>query len=66
MGNKKMSCCQQCRLDHIKDNKVRCSELVSNMTMLICGECGNKRCPKAQDHHFKCTNSNEPNQKDCY
>ena len=27
-----------------------------------CEVCGNKRCPKADDHNMKCTNSNELNQ----
>lgn len=27
-----------------------------------CVWCGNKRCPKHQNHIFKCTGSNEPNQ----
>lgn len=30
--------------------------------MIVCPECGNKRCPKATDHEFKCTGSNEPMQ----
>jgi DNA-directed RNA polymerase subunit RPC12/RpoP len=30
--------------------------------MIVCPECGNKRCPKATDHEFKCTNNNEPGQ----
>lgn len=30
--------------------------------MILCGECGNKRCPKASDHRLNCTNSNEPGQ----
>jgi len=30
--------------------------------MILCPECGNKRCPKATDHEFKCTGSNEPMQ----
>lgn len=33
--------------------------------MILCPKCGNKRCPKAQWHGFKCTGSNEPNQL-CY
>lgn len=28
----------------------------------VCSICGNKRCPHASDHNYKCTNSNEPNQ----
>jgi hypothetical protein len=30
--------------------------------MILCSECGNKRCPKATNHALQCTNSNEPNQ----
>lgn len=30
--------------------------------MIVCSECGNKRCPKATDHILECTNSNEPGQ----
>lgn len=31
--------------------------------MIVCPECGNKRCPKATDHHNKCTGSNDAGQK---
>jgi hypothetical protein len=30
--------------------------------MVVCPVCGNKRCPKANDHRAACTNSNEPGQ----
>lgn len=30
--------------------------------MIVCPECGNKRCPKASDHRLECTRSNEPGQ----
>lgn len=30
--------------------------------MVLCPECGNKRCPKASDHALECTGSNEPGQ----
>ena len=30
--------------------------------MIVCPTCGNKRCPRATDHRFTCTNSNEPGQ----
>jgi len=30
--------------------------------MIVCPECGNKRCPKASNHAMQCTSSNEPNQ----
>ncbi len=31
--------------------------------MILCGECGNKRCPMASDHRYACTQSNEPGQE---
>ena len=34
----------------------------SDMRFVVCPECGNKRCPKANDHRNACTNSNEPGQ----
>lgn len=30
--------------------------------MILCPDCGNKRCPKASDHRLACTRSNEPGQ----
>ncbi len=30
--------------------------------MILCPQCGNKRCPQASDHELDCTNSNEPGQ----
>ena len=30
--------------------------------MIICSECGNKRCTKATNHELRCTNSNDPRQ----
>ncbi len=30
--------------------------------MILCPECGNKRCPKATNHEHACTGSNEPGQ----
>lgn len=30
--------------------------------MIVCSQCGYKRCPKAHDHNFKCTSSNDPAQ----
>ena len=44
--------CSYCRPITLKD-----------MRFVVCPECHNKRCPKAQYHGFKCTNSNEVNQK---
>lgn len=33
-----------------------------DMRMVLCPDCGNKRCPKANDHRNACTGSNEPGQ----
>ena len=30
--------------------------------MVVCPKCGNKRCPKARHHKWKCTNSNDTHQ----
>ena len=30
--------------------------------MIVCPQCGNKRCPHSTDHNLPCTNSNDPNQ----
>lgn len=30
--------------------------------MILCPECGNKRCPHASDHDRECTGSNDPGQ----
>jgi hypothetical protein len=38
-------------------------QLPLNMTqMIVCPRCGNKRCPKANDHRNACTNSNATGQ----
>ena len=34
----------------------------TNDKMIVCVECGNKRCPKATDHTLACTGSNQPGQ----
>jgi Zn finger protein HypA/HybF involved in hydrogenase expression len=33
-----------------------------NDHMIVCAQCGNKRCPHGTDHNLACTNSNEPGQ----
>lgn len=30
--------------------------------MVVCPDCGNKRCPRASDHIYRCSGSNEPGQ----
>lgn len=36
---------------------------MNDMRFVVCPECGNKRCPRANDHRNACTGSNEPDQK---
>lgn len=43
--------CQTCRPITLND-----------MRMVLCPECGNKRCPRARHHDNLCTGSNEPGQ----
>lgn len=39
------------------------SWLTIGMTrMIVCPDCGNKRCPHSTDHALACTRSNEPGQ----
>ena len=35
---------------------------ITDMRMALCPTCGNKRCPKANDHRNACTGSNDPGQ----
>ena len=35
---------------------------VTMQRMIVCPDCGNKRCPKASNHRHKCTGSNEVGQ----
>lgn len=35
---------------------------IGDMRFVVCPDCGNKRCPKANDHRNSCTGSNEPGQ----
>lgn len=35
---------------------------LNDMRFVVCPKCGNKRCPKANDHRNQCTRSNEPGQ----
>ncbi|HCM9308966.1 TPA: DUF550 domain-containing protein [Enterobacter kobei] len=36
---------------------------MTDMRFVVCPECGNKRCPHANDHRNACTRSNEPGQE---
>jgi len=43
--------CRACRSSELK-----------GFIFIVCPDCGNKRCPKANHHDSDCTNSNEPGQ----
>ena len=58
MTEDKLNCCQNCRSIEVKKKPT----LFIGLGMLLCNECGNKRCPKALNHNYLCTDSNEPNQ----
>lgn len=53
----KHPCCRMC-LSHFA-NKEK-NPLLNLQFFIVCKQCGNKRCPKADNHNFQCTNSNEP------
>ncbi|TCD10118.1 hypothetical protein E0D81_22455, partial [Lelliottia amnigena] len=36
---------------------------MTDMRFVVCPDCGNKRCPHANDHRNSCTGSNEPGQE---
>ena len=51
--------CHRC----IEENDLREGAFpLSSTRMILCPECGNKRCPKASDHRLNCTGSNESGQ----
>ena len=45
-----------------KDVKVKGDIPYTSTVMIVCPECGNKRCPHSTDHNLACTGSNEPGQ----
>jgi hypothetical protein len=51
--------CHQCEHEHIRSG----GNCFLRVRMILCPICGNKRCPKANDHRNECTGSNEPGQK---
>ena len=48
---------EECWCESCKPNTM------TDMRMIVCQICGNKRCPHATNHIYECTNSNEPGQK---
>ncbi|WP_436919045.1 hypothetical protein [Klebsiella pneumoniae] len=37
--------------------------VLNDMRFVVCPDCGNKRCPRANDHRNACTGSNKPGQE---
>ena len=37
--------------------------VLNDMRFVVCPDCGNKRCPRANDHRNACIGSNEPGQE---
>lgn len=37
--------------------------VLNDMRFVVCPDCGNKRCPRTNDHRNACTGSNEPGQE---
>ena len=55
--------CRQCLRDRRDGMRVGKMFFPVEMSrMILCAECGNKRCPHATDHRHECTGSNEPGQ----
>jgi DNA-directed RNA polymerase subunit RPC12/RpoP len=54
--------CHECTKD-VKFNFGGVEIPYSMTRMILCPDCGNKRCPKATNHELACTHSNEPGQK---
>jgi hypothetical protein len=46
-----------------KDVKTKSGWPVVMTQMIVCPECGNKRCPHATDHNLECSGSNDPGQE---
>ena len=51
--------CYNCNKDRM-DETGRIPYVMTRM--IVCPECGNKRCPHSTDHNLACTNSNDPGQ----
>lgn len=60
MQNSKPEChCYKCNEKYIEPG-TGFSYVLTHM--IVCPQCGNKRCPHATNHTLGCTNSNEPGQ----
>ncbi len=55
-------CCGRCWSAWTKHEDTTTDEVFGSAIILTCRECGNKRCPQAANHEFKCTGSNAAGQ----
>jgi len=59
--------CYEClyEIDASRDIKTNPYGMIGEVwgRMIVCTECGNKRCPKATSHKEQCTKSNDPGQQ---
>lgn len=51
--------CYNCNKDRM-DETGRIPYVMTRM--ILCPNCGNKRCPHSTDHNLECTGSNDPGQ----
>ena len=54
--------CHECLKDKVIEHPGGLKQPVTSSRMILCPDCGNKRCPKATNHRFPCTGSNEQGQ----
>lgn len=52
-------CCRACEPEQLKAAGLH---PLLNRTFVVCPQCHNKRCPKAENHRNRCTGSNESGQ----
>jgi DNA-directed RNA polymerase subunit RPC12/RpoP len=50
--------CYQCNREKVGPGGLP----ISATRMIVCPDCGGKRCPRATDHRHACTGSNAPGQ----
>lgn len=55
--------CLQCIVDFDIRNPDFPQLAFDSHKMILCENCGNKRCPHASDHRLECTGSNDPGQE---
>lgn len=57
-------CCMSCD-SRRRERLAKEGNFAASLTrrMIVCPDCGNKRCPRATHHSQRCTASNEPGQR---